>query len=100
MVAIILLSTFGIVNLFLGFLKSNRVILPLVLLFLVIVFGANLSGWNNTESYFNNMLTVDNFAVAFTGVVVLTTLLILPFSARYIQLNDANLAEYFGLLLF
>ncbi len=100
MVSIILLSTFGILNLFLGFLKSNRVILPLVLLFLAIVFVANLSGWNNTESYFNNMLTVDNFAVAFTGVVVLTTLLILPFSARYIHLNDEHLAEYFGLLLF
>lgn len=100
MVSIILLTTFGILNMFLGFLKSNRVLLPLVLFFLAVVFLANLADWNQTESYFNNMLTVDNFAVAFTGVVVLTTLLILPFSTRYLRLNDQNLAEYFALLLF
>ncbi|PSR57456.1 NADH-quinone oxidoreductase subunit N [Adhaeribacter arboris] len=100
MVSIILLTSFGILNLFLGFLKSNRILLPLALLFLIIVLGANLADWNQTESYFNNMLTVDNFAVAFTSVVVLTSLLILPFSTRYIRLNDDNLAEYFALILF
>jgi NADH-quinone oxidoreductase subunit N len=100
MTSIILLSVFGIVNLFVGFLKSKKVLLPLALLFLIIVFGANLLGWNNTQTYFNNMLTIDNYAVAFTGIMVLTTLLILPFSQRYIDAEDDNLAEYYSLLLF
>ncbi|WP_162427514.1 NADH-quinone oxidoreductase subunit N [Pontibacter pudoricolor] len=100
MTSIILLSVFGIVNLFVGFLKSKKILLPLALLFLIVVFGVNLLGWNNTQTYFNNMLTIDNYAVAFTGIMVLTTLLILPFSQSYIDAEDENLAEYYSLLLF
>ncbi|MBB6612777.1 NADH-quinone oxidoreductase subunit N [Pontibacter sp. Tf4] len=100
MTSIILLSVFGIVNLFVGFLKSKKILLPLALLFLIVVFGVNMLGWNNTQTYFNNMLTIDNYAVAFTGIMVLTTLLILPFSQSYIDAEDENLAEYYSLLLF
>jgi NADH-quinone oxidoreductase subunit N len=74
--------------------------MPLVLLFLAIVFVVNLTGWNNTQTYFERMLTIDNFAIAFTGVVVLTTILVLPFAQRYVDQQNDNLAEYFSLLLF
>jgi NADH-quinone oxidoreductase subunit N len=100
MTSIILLSLFGIVNLFVGFANSKRILLPLALLFLAVVFGANLFSWNDTQSYFNNMLTIDNYAVAFTGIMVLTTLLLLPFSQHYVDDQDDNLAEFYSLLLF
>ncbi|AKD02388.1 NADH-quinone oxidoreductase subunit N [Pontibacter korlensis] len=100
MTSIILLSVFGIINLFVGFAKSKKVLLPLALIFLAVVFAVNLLDWNGTQSYFNNMLTVDNYAVAFTGIMTLSTILMLPFSQRYIDKNDSNLAEYYSLLLF
>ena len=105
MTSIILLSVFGIVNLFLGFMRSNRLLLPVTLLLLLAVFGLNTLEWNRTgnylgQSYLNNMLVVDNFAVAFTGIVVLTALVLLPFSRSYVANQEANLAEYYSLLLF
>ena len=100
MTSIILLSLFGIVNLFVGFANSKKILLPLALLFLAVVFGANLFSWNDTQSYFSNMLTIDNYSVAFTGIMVLTTLLMLPFSQRYVDDRDENLAEFYSLLLF
>ncbi|MCC9166722.1 NADH-quinone oxidoreductase subunit N [Pontibacter harenae] len=100
MTSIILLSVFGIINLFVGFMKSKRILLPLALLFLLVVFGANILNWDNTQSYFNNMLTIDNYAVAFTGVMVLTTMLLLPFSQNYVEEANENLAEFYSLLLF
>lgn len=74
--------------------------MPLALLFLLVVFVVNLTGWDNTQTYFEQMLTIDNFAIAFTAVVVLTTILILPFSQRYIDQENESLAEYFSLFLF
>ena len=101
MASIILLSVLGIANLFLGFLRSNRMLLPAAMVILLIVFGANVFDWNApAQSYFNNMLTIDRFSVAFTGIVVLTTLLLLPFSQKYVHDSEANLAEYYSLLLF
>ena len=101
MTSIILLSVFGIINLFLGFLRSNKVLLPGAMLLLLIVFGVNLADWGQgTQSFYNSMLVVDNYTVAFTGIVVLTTLVLLPFSRSYVVAAEPNLAEYYSLLLF
>ncbi|TGD83303.1 NADH-quinone oxidoreductase subunit N [Hymenobacter wooponensis] len=99
--SIILLSVLGLGNLFLGFLRSNRLLLPAAMLMLALVFGINLIDWNEgAQSYFNNMLVIDNFSVAFTGVVILTTFLLIPFSQKFVRDGEANLAEYYSLLLF
>ncbi|KUG09310.1 NADH-quinone oxidoreductase subunit N [Solirubrum puertoriconensis] len=108
MLSIILLSVSGLANLFLGFLRSNRLLLPAVLLVLAVVFAVNISGidttgplaaWN-ASPYFNGMLIFDRYAQVFTAVVVLTTLLLLPFSHKYVREGNPNLAEYYSLMLF
>jgi NADH-quinone oxidoreductase subunit N len=108
MLPIVLLSVFGIINLFLGFLRSNRALMPFVLVVLALVFGLNLLDWNHASSltglfdspYISQMLTVDNYSVAFSGIVLLTALLLLPFSHSYVAAGEPNLAEYYSLLLF
>ena len=108
MLPIVLLSAFGIINLFLGFLRSNRALLPFVLVVLALVFGVNLLDWNHTGSitglfespYVAQMFTVDNYSVAFSGIVLLTALVLLPFSRSYVAAGEPNLAEYYSLLLF
>ncbi|AIZ63136.1 NADH dehydrogenase [Hymenobacter sp. DG25B] len=99
--SIILLSVLGLANLFLGFLRSNRLLLPAAMLMLAVVFGVNFIDWNaGTQTFFSGMLVIDNFSVAFTGIVVLTALLLIPFSQKYVRDGEANLAEYYSLLLF
>ena len=108
MLPIVLLSIYGILNLFLGFLRSNRLLLTLMLVVLALIFGLNLLDWNHAGSfsemlaspYVADMLTVDNFSVAFSGIVLLTALVLLPFSRSYVRLGEPNLAEYYSLLLF
>lgn len=99
--SIILLSVLGLGNLFLGFRRSNRLLLPAAMLMLGLVLTVNFTDWNQgPQSFFNDMLVIDNFSVAFTGIVVLTALVLLPFSQKYVQDGEANLAEYYSLLLF
>ncbi|WP_026880205.1 NADH-quinone oxidoreductase subunit N [Hymenobacter norwichensis] len=101
MFAIVLLSVFGLGNLFLGFLRSNRILLPAAMLMLGTVLTVNFLDWNaGPQSFFNGMLIVDNFSVVFTGIVVLTALLLIPFSEQYVLDGQPNLAEYYSLLLF
>ena len=108
MLPIVLLSVFGIINLFFGFLRSNRALLPFALVVLALVFGLNLLDWNHAGSitglfdspYVAQMLTVDNYSVAFSGIVLLTALVLLPFSRSYVAAGEPNLAEYYSLLLF
>ena len=101
MTSIILLSVFGLINLFLGFLRSNKVLLPATLLLLLAVFGVNGYDWTEPAgTYFHHMLAGNHFTVAFTGIVVLTAALLLPFSRSYVVAHETNLAEYYALLLF
>ncbi|WP_045687925.1 NADH-quinone oxidoreductase subunit N [Hymenobacter sp. AT01-02] len=99
--SIILLSVLGLGNLFLGFRRSNRLLLPAAMLILGLVLTVNFIDWNQgPQSFFNDMLVVDNFSIAFTGIVLLTALLLIPFSEKYVLDGEASLAEYYSLLLF
>ncbi|MBT2558842.1 NADH-quinone oxidoreductase subunit N [Hymenobacter sp. ISL-91] len=99
--SIILLSALGLGNLFLGFRRSNRLLLPVMMLILGLVLTVNFLDWNQgPQSFFSGMLTIDNFSVAFTGIVLLTALVLVPFSQKYVLDEEANLAEYYSLLLF
>lgn len=101
MLSIILLSVFGVVCLFLGFLKSRQILLPTTMLFLLAAFVVNALEWDKpTAAYLNNMMITSNISVAFTGIIILSTLLILPLTQRYIADERAQLAEYHAILLF
>jgi len=104
MLSILLLSVFGIANLFLGFLKNRQVLFVGAILFVLITFGANLVEWGNPvdfgASINKGMMATDKTSVLFTAVLLLTAFLIMPLSQNYIQDKEAQPAEYYAILLF
>ena len=77
MLPIVLLSVFGIVLLFLGFLKSKTILLPAALLFLLITGVANFLDWNKTYLYFGDMLRTDNLTIVFTAIILGSAFLVI-----------------------
>ena len=100
MLPIVLLSVFGIGLLFLGFLKSKAVLLPATLLFLLVTLVANFLDWNKTYLYFNDMLRTNNLSMVFTAIVLGSAFLVIALSNSLIENEEAQPAEYYGLILF
>jgi NADH-quinone oxidoreductase subunit N len=102
MSAIISLSLLGILTLFLGFLKSRKVLLPATLLFLVAAFVLNLRDWNEHYLFFNLMLRSNNLFISFSGIVLVTAFLVVALSRHFNADDDpaAHPAEYYAILLF
>ena len=100
MLPIVLLSVFGIVLLFLGFLKSKAILLPAALLFLLIAGVANFLDWNKTYLYFGNMLRTDNLTMTFTAIMLGSAFLVVALSGSFIEDEEAQPAEYYGLIMF
>lgn len=104
MLSIILLSVFGIANLFLGFLKNRQILFGGAILFLLITFVANLFEWGKPldlgQVINNAMMTTDPTSVLFTAILLGTAALIIPLSQNYIQDKEAQPAEYYAILLF
>lgn len=102
--AILLLSTFGIINLFLGFIRRREVLLPIAVLVLLGALGLMAVDWaanpDAAPFYMRGMLRMDHYAVGFSAIAVLTTAMLLPFSGSYLRRDDANLAEYYSLMVF
>lgn len=96
---IITITVTALVVLYAGLFKAKKALLPITLLGLLTSLAFVVSGWNLDQTYYN-MMQMDNFALAFTGITVLGTLLIFLLSQNYFAANSENIAEYFTLILF
>ena len=101
MLPIVLLSIFGLLVLFLGFQKSKNLLLPATLLVLAVVLVANFLNWNEVPSlYFKNMLFENKLTMSFSGIVLLSALLIVALTRGFIDDESAQPAEYYTIMLF
>ena len=100
MFPIVVLSIAGILLLFLGFLKSRAVLLPATLACLVVAAVANFYDWNKTFIYFHDMLMINNVAMVFIGIVLLSAFMVVALSGSLIDDEDGQPAEYYAILLF
>jgi NADH-quinone oxidoreductase subunit N len=98
----VLISTtvLGMITMLLGIQEKKRWILPVIITGLIISFGINLSEWNGNNHYFNEMMIVDNFSVAFNGVLIFTSALVFMFSGNYYRSVERPLEEVYSLMLF
>jgi NADH-quinone oxidoreductase subunit N len=96
---IITIAVTALVVLYAGLFKAKKALLPLTLLGLVVSLGFAICSWNNPTVHFG-MMNMDNFAVAFTVISVVGTLLIFLLTQRYFAEDSPNIAEYFTLILF
>lgn len=83
-------------------LNLRKILVPVLVLALAGIFGLNLMGWNNPESFFNDMMRVDNFAVAFGGLALFIMLMLLMMASDFYSDSDGqkHIADYMAVLVF
>jgi NADH-quinone oxidoreductase subunit N len=100
MYPILVLSVTGLVTLFLGFLKSKKILLPASLLFVAIAFLSNFIDWNVPGLYFYDMLEASNLSILFGSIILLSAFLVMALSKGFLDEEHAHPAEYFAILQF
>jgi NADH-quinone oxidoreductase subunit N len=99
MKALILLSSLGVMALLAEIFSFKKLLYPLVLLGLVVTFSLNLFDWNATHNTFYNMMRFDNYAVAFTAVIIVVAFLWFIMAEGFFK-EESNQADHFALVLF
>jgi NADH-quinone oxidoreductase subunit N len=100
MFALISIVLLGMLTMFLGIMEKKNLILPVIMTGLIISFIINLASWNKEIHYFSEMMIVDNFSVAFSGVLIFTSSLVFMFSGNYYRSVERPLEDIYSLLLF
>lgn len=100
MTSIIILSCLGLVTLFTGVYNLRKLILPLVGVGLLSSLAVNVSEWGTDVSYYSNMLHFDNYAIAFSGLLMSIMLVIFFLCDHHYRKEESNIADIYALMIF
>ncbi len=100
MSAIILLTVFGIIVLYLGFAENKTILAPVAITGLVISMVLSIKDWGLGSKYFHDMMIIDNFSIAFNVSMLIITILIFLFGINYYKRMEHHVAEQYALMIF
>ncbi len=92
---LLIVSLLGVAVLGLEVLRLRKIVYPLIAVALMAVCACVFIDWNMSEDPFGNgMLRFDNYALAFTGLFAILTLLWLVFSRNYFGSGERSVDLY------
>lgn len=97
--SIFVISGLGVFSLLAEIFNIRRFLFPVVILGLLASAVLLVFDWNQSAAFYSNMLTFDNYAVAFTMTLSLTAMLWFLMSKDYFE-NTTNVTDHFALVLF
>src|SRR5690606_25318896 len=100
MTSLIIVSVLAVAVLYLGLFKYKTALLPVSVTGLLAAAAMAAMDWDLEKMYFSEMMLFDNYAVAFSILLILTTLLIFGLSRNYFEKISNNVAEYYALMFF
>lgn len=100
MKALILISLLGIAVLFAGIFNFKNKSIYLAILGLAAAVGLNFCDWGTSVSYYNDMVRFDNFALAFSSLMIVTTGLVLLLGFHFYRKGNSSTSDLYALMLF
>jgi NADH-quinone oxidoreductase subunit N len=100
---LILLSVLPILVLYLGLFKAKNALLPVTVIGLLAALGLAIAAWTKHDDalpIYHAMMKYDNYAVAFSCITIVSTILILLLSKEYFEKISSHVAEYYAIILF
>jgi NADH-quinone oxidoreductase subunit N len=97
--ALIIIAIAGVICMMAEVFHFKKAIVPIIALALIAAMGSIVNDWNQGASWFNQMLVTDNYALAFSALLIVTTLLWLIMARSYFSV-ESNTAEHSSLILF
>lgn len=98
---LIIISVLPLVLLYLGLYKVKNALLPVTIIGLVAALILAVVQWNNgAQPIYHGMMLFDNFSIAFSGITIISTILILLLSKGYFEKISNHIAEYYAIILF
>ncbi|EHQ27221.1 NADH-quinone oxidoreductase subunit N [Mucilaginibacter paludis] len=98
---LIIISVLPIVILYLGLYNAKKALLPVTIVGLLAALGCAIAEWGaNVGPIFHGMMLFDNYAIAFSAITILSTILILMLSKDYFERISEHVAEYYAVILF
>jgi NADH-quinone oxidoreductase subunit N len=97
---LISLTALGTLAMFGGVLKFRSMVMPISILGLIGAIVLGVYAWNTNQSFFNDMMRMDNYAIAFSLVCIMGALFSILFFHFFHSENETHYAEAIAIMLF
>jgi NADH-quinone oxidoreductase subunit N len=100
MITLVILAITALVTLFLGVFGVKKLLVPTTIGGLIVAFATNYLDWGTNAEFFNKMITLDNYSVAFSGLLIILTFFVVWLSSYHLKKSGFFTPDIYALYLF
>lgn len=100
MYTLIAIAGLGIICLIAEIFNLRKAIVPITILGLFGALGLTVSEYGSHMRFYNNMVTVNNYSVAFSGLFILLTIFLIALTPDFHKEHKAKISDFVAIKLF
>jgi NADH-quinone oxidoreductase subunit N len=90
----------GVLCLLFEILNFRKAIIPVTIIGLLAILGLNISEYNSPATYYNNMIVVNKFSVAFSSLFIVLTIFLVALSHDFYENHQSKISDYIAIKIF
>ncbi len=90
----------GVLCLVFEIFNVRKAIVPISILGLLGILGLNISQFDYPSSYYNSMIVVNNFSVAFSGLFIILTIFLVALSQDVYKNHETKISDFIAIKIF
>ncbi len=90
----------GVLCLLFEILNLRKIIIPVTVIGLLAVLGLTVSEFNTPQAYYNNMIVVNKFSVAFSSLFIVLTIFLVTLSHNFYENHQSKLSDFIAIKIF
>ena len=93
-------TALGVFCLLFEIFNLRKIIVPITIIGLAAILGLNISEFGNQESYYNNMIVVDKFSTAFSGLFIVLTIFLVALAHNFYENHQSKISDFVAIKVF
>jgi NADH-quinone oxidoreductase subunit N len=90
----------GVLCLLFEIFNLRKGIIPVTVIGLLAVLGLDISEFNSTESFYNNMIVVSKFSSAFSALFIILTIFLVTLSHKFYENHQTKISDFIAIKIF
>jgi NADH-quinone oxidoreductase subunit N len=97
---LIAITGLGVLCLLFEILNLRKAIVPITIIGLLAVLGLNVSEFGASTSYYNNMIVVDKFSVAFSSLFIVLAIFLVALGHKFYENHQSKISDFIAIKVF
>jgi NADH-quinone oxidoreductase subunit N len=90
----------GVLCLLFEIMNFRKAIIPITIIGLLAILGLTVSEFNSPATYYNKMIIVNKFSVAFSSLFIVLTIFLVALSHNFYENHQSKISDYIAIKIF